>query len=375
MTLALREVERAPDVRLFRDLPSRLYATDPAFVPMLRPAFHAVMDRRRNPFWRHADGREWLAFRDGKPVGRVGACVDRDLLARAPGCGVLGFFDCADDPEGARALLGAAEAWLSRRGCSRARGPLNYSIHDTAGLLVEGFKTPPVVDTTWNPPHVPRLLEEGGYRGTQDLLGLSGALEIMGPERARRFADRAKRQGAAVRPLDLKRFDEEVEAVRAIYNAAWDDNWGHVPIGREEFLFKAKDLKAVLDPDLVRVAEFGGKPVGFLLALPDLNVAAKASRGRLLPWGWLRLLRARTCGRCRVAALGVLPGYRVRGIEALLLSDSFAAIGGRYAWCESSWVLATNLALLNGLELYNLRPYKRWRLYEKDLRPRDAAVG
>jgi GNAT superfamily N-acetyltransferase len=368
VTLLLRAVEGRSFLRLFRDLPARLYGGDPSFVPMLDPAFHAVMDRRRNPFWRHAERREWLAFRDGKPVGRVGACVDEDLRARTPGCGVFGFFDCADDTEAARALLGTAEAWLRERGCDRARGPLNYSIHDTAGILVEGFGTPPVVDTTWNPPHVPRLLEEAGYRGAQDLLGLSGALELHGPERARRFADRAKRQGASVRPLDLRRFAEEVEIARTIYNAAWDGNWGHVPIGREEFLWKAKDLKAVLDPDLVRIAEADGKPVGFMLALPDLNVAAKASRGHLLPWGWLRLLRARRCGRCRVAALGVLPGYRVRGIEALLLSDSFAAIGDRYAWCESSWVLADNLALLNGLSLYNLRPYKRWRLYERDLR-------
>lgn len=369
MTLLVRAAEGRSDRRLFRDLPARLYSGLDAFVPMLDPAFSAVMDRRRNPFWRHAEAKEWLAFRDGSPVGRVGACVDEALRERAPGCGVLGFFDCADDPEAARALFGAAEAWLRERGSSRARGPLNYSIHDTAGVLVEGFDTPPVVDTTWNPPHVPRLWEEGGYRGAQDLLGLSGALELLGPERARRFAERAKRQGASVRPLDLRRFEEEVDVARAIYNAAWDENWGHVPIDREEFFFKAKDMKAILDKDLVRIAEVEGKPVGFMLALPDLNIAAKASRGRLLPWGWLRLMRARRCGRCRVVALGVLPGYRVRGIEALLLSDSFAAIEGRYAWCEASWVLAENLALLNGLALYNLHPYKRWRLYEKDLGP------
>lgn len=367
MTLLLRAVAGRKDLRLFRDLPARLYGGDKAFVPMLDPAFAAAMDRRKNPFWRHAEGAEWLAFRDGTPVGRVGACVDGDLLTRTPGCGVVGFFDCADDALAANALFGTAEAWLRDRGCERARGPLNYSIHDTAGTLVEGFDTPPTVDTTWNPAHVPRLWEEGGFRGVQDLLGLSGALEVKGPERAHRFAERAKRQGASVRPFDLRRFEEEVEVARKIYNAAWDGNWGHVPIGREDFLYKAKDLKAILDPDLVRIAEADGAPVGFLLALPDLNVAAKASRGHLLPWGWLRLLLSKRCGRCRVAALGVLPGYRVRGIEALLLSDSFEAIGDRYPWCESSWVLADNKALLNGLALYNLAPYKRWRLFEKVL--------
>jgi GNAT superfamily N-acetyltransferase len=367
VTLLLRAVAGQKDLRLFRDLPARLYGRDRAFVPMLDPAFAAVMDRRKNPFWRHAEAREWILFRDGAPVGRIGACVDSDLSARTPGCGVVGFFDCVDDAPAARELFGAAEAWLRERGCERARGPLNYSIHDTAGVLVEGFDTPPVVDTVWNPAHVPRLWEEGGFRGVQDLLGLSGELELHGPERARRFAERAKRQGISARPLDLSRFEEEVELARQIYNAAWDDNWGHVPVGREDFLFKAKDLKTVLDEDLVRIAEADGKPVGFLLALPDLNVAAKASRGHLLPWGWLRLLRAKRCGRCRVVALGVLPGYRVRGIEALLLAESFRAIDGRYPWCEASWVLADNKTLLNGLALYNLTPYKRWRLYEKSI--------
>jgi GNAT superfamily N-acetyltransferase len=367
VTLAVRAAESRADRRLFRDLPQRLHGREPAFVPMLDAAFHAVM-AKANPFWRHAESAEWLAFRDGRAVGRIGACVDKELLARAPGCGILGFFDAAEDAEAARALFSVAEAWLRERGIARARGPLNYSIHDTAGLLVEGFSTPPTVDTTWNPEYVPRLFEEAGYRGAHDLLGLAGNLEIGGPERARRFAERAKRQGASVRPLDLSRFAEEVETVRTIYNAAWDENWGHVPIDREEFLYKAKDLKAVVDPDLLRIAEADGKPVAFLLALPDLNVAVRASRGRLLPWGWLRLLRARRRGgRCRVAAMGVLPGYRVRGLEALLLSDSFAAVKSRYAWCEASWVLADNLALLNGLALYNLRPYKRWRLYERDL--------
>jgi hypothetical protein len=367
VTLAVRAVGGRAERRLFRDLPARLHGGDPAFIPMLDAAFAAVMSKK-NPFWRHAEAREWLAFRDGRPVGRIGACVDEDLLRRAPGCGVVGFLDALDDPDAAQALFGAAEAWLRERGCARARGPLNYSIHDTAGTLVEGFDGPPTVDTTWNPPHIPRLWDAAGYRGAQDLLGLAGELEVGGPERARRFGERAKRHGAVVRPLDLRRFAEEVERVREIYNAAWDENWGHVPIGREEFLHKAKDLRAVVDPDLIRIAEMDGRPVAFLLGLPDLNVAVKASGGRLLPWGWLRLLRARRRGgRCRVAAMGVERGYRTRGLEALMLSDSFAAVQDRYAWCEASWVLEDNRALLNGLELYNLRPYKRWRLYEREL--------
>jgi hypothetical protein len=367
VTLLVRAVKGRRERRLFRDLPSILHGNDPAFVPVLDAALGALMSPK-NPFWRHAGAREWLAFRAGRPVGRIGACVDRRLLERAPGCGVVGFLDCAEDAEAARALFAEAEAWLRGQGCARARGPLNYSIHDTAGVLVEGFEAPPTIDTTWNPPYLPGLWEGAGYRGAQDLLGLAADVEVGGPERARRFAERAKRQGAVIRAIDLRRFGEEVEAARTIYNAAWDANWGHVPIDRDEFLHNARQMRGVLDVDLLRLAEVDGKPVAFLFALPDLNVAIRASRGRLLPWGWLRLMRARRAGgRCRVVALGVLPGYRMRGLEAALLSDSFAAVGGRYTWCEASWVLADNRALLNGLDLYHMRPYKRWRLYEKEL--------
>jgi len=368
VTLALEPVGGRRARRLFRDLPLRLHAGDPAFVPPIRAAVDAALDRRKNPFWRHAEAAEWVARRSGRPVGRIGACRDGDLEARAPGCGVVGFFDCADDPEAAAALFDAAEGWLRARGLTRARGPLNYSIHDTAGLLVEGFDTPATVDTTWNPAYQVAMWEAAGYRGAQDLLGLGGELDPGGFEHVRLFAEMARRRNVTVRPLDLARFLDEAERIRRVYNAAWDANWGHVPIGPEEFAFKARDMKAVLDPDLVRVAEVDGEPVGFLLSLPDLNVVARRCGGRLFPFGWLAFARARkTVRRVRTIALGVVPGRRVRGLEALLLADSFARIRERYAWCEASWVLEHNVALLNGLGRYGLRPYKRWRLYEKDL--------
>jgi len=368
VTVRVAGISSRADRRAFRDLPGRLYGGDPAFVPMLDMTHNALLDRRRNPFWRHAEGQEWLAWRGTEPVGRVGACVDRELQACAPGCGVVGLLDCADDAEVAAALFATAEAWLRARGCSRARGPLNYSIHDTAGLLVEGFDKPPAIDTTWNPCWIPPLWEASGWQGVQDLLGCAGDVVPEGPERAWRFAERARRQGVHVRPVDFGRFDEEVELLRQVYNEAWKDNWGHVPATREEFAFKAKDLKSVVDPDLLRVAEVEGRPVGILIGIPDLNVAIRRCGGHLLPWGWWHLLRARRLGgRCRIMALGVMPGFRIRGVEAALLCDSYAGFRDRYRWCEASWVLADNAPMRNGLALHNLFPYKRWRLYEKDL--------
>jgi len=367
VTVEVRAVTSRSDRRHFRDLPQRLHGNDPAFVPMLDAALAAVLDRNKNPFWRRATGCEWLAWRDGRPVGRVGACADGALRAQVEGCGAVGFLDCEDDPSAAAALLGTAEAWLRENGCVRARGPLNYSIHDTAGVLVDGFGTPPTIDTTWNPPYFAALWEGGGWRGAQDMLACAGPGDAA-PERTRRFAERARRKGAVTRPLDMGNFDAEVERIRKVYNAAWQDNWGHVPISSEEFAFKAKDLKAVLDPALLRIAEVEGEVVGFILGLPDLNVAIRRCRGRLLPFGWFHLLRAKhTCSRARVIALGVTEGHRRRGLEAFLLAEAFRATGGQYKWAEASWVLAGNAEMLNGLRLYQLTEYKRWRMYEKEL--------
>jgi GNAT superfamily N-acetyltransferase len=368
VTIEVRPVRSRRERRIFRDLPSRLHGKDPAFIPILDAVLASLLDRRRNPFWTHAEGCEWLAWRDAVAVGRIGACVDRDLAQRAPGRGVVGLFDCIEERTVAGLLFETAERWLGERSCTVARGPLNYSIHDTAGLLVDGFEFPPVVDTTWTPPYYAALWEEHGYNGAIDTVGAAGPVGGRGWDRSKAFAERAERRGVHVRALDLSRFLEEVELVRQIYTVAWDSNWGHVPVSSEEFAFKARDLKPVLDPGLVRIAECDGRPVGFALGLPDLNPAIRKSGGRLLPLGWLRLLRARhTSDRARVVAMGVIPGYKRRGVEAFLLSSGFAAVKDLYSWVEASWILEENTAMINGLRLYGLKVYKRWRIYEKEL--------
>lgn len=368
MTLRVAPVASRSDRRLFREVAARLHGGDPCFVPPLDIAFDLVLDRARSPFWGHAEAQEFLAWRGSAPVGRIGACRDRDLEKVEPGCGVVGFFECGEDPEAARSLFETALAWLRERGLRRARGPLNYSIHDTGGLLVEGFDTPPTFDTTWNPAYYENLWRDAGFASAKDLLACAGPNLTGGAERVHRFADLARKAGVVARPLDLGHWREEAERVRLIYNSAWAGNWGHVPIGREEFYAKARDMKSLLDPALVRIAEYQGEPIGIYLGLPDYNPAIRRARGRLLPFGWWHILRAkRRAGRCRVILLGVVPGKRVRGVEALLLAEGYRAMGANYDWAEASWVLADNAALLNGLALYNLRPYKRWRIFERAL--------
>jgi len=367
VTVEVRPVSGRRDRRRFLDLPWRLHHANAAFVPQLDFAVAALLDRRRNPFWHQARGCEWLAFRDGAVVGRVGACRDEALFLRADGCGAVGFWDAEDDAEVADALFKTAEAWLAAEGCTRARGPLNYSIHDTAALLVEGYDTPPTIDTTWNPPYYPSRWEAAGWRGAQDMLAFQGQGN-QPPERALRFGERVRKRGVVVRPLDFDRFDEEVRRLHRVFNEAWDDNWGHVPISYEEFAFKAKDMKSIVDPDLIRVAENNGRPVGILVGLPDINAGIRRARGRLLPFGWFHVLRERKrTQRARAVVLGVIPGYRQRGVEAAILADSYSH--SRYPWAEASWVLADNAPMVNALALYGLHPYKRWRMYEKTLAP------
>lgn len=368
MSLRVEPVTTGRQKRLFYKLPERLYGDDPCFVPMLDAQFKELLDRKGNPFWQQAVGREWLCWRDDKLVGRIGACKDEALFKREAGMGAIGLFECVQDTEAAHLLFKTAEQFLLEQGCLRARGPLNYSIHDTAALLVDGFDTPPCVDTTWNPAYYEGLWSSWGWTGAQDLIGLAGHLEYMGPERGRRFAERVRRKGITIRQLDLKKFDEEIERGRQVFNEAWDDNWGHVPISAEVFRYKAKDMRKVFDTRLVHIAEHEGKPVGFLFAMPDLNEAIKKARGRLLPFGWWHLIRCRKWSdRLRSYVLGVVPGYRKRGIEAALLIAAYTDKGRQYTWHEASWVLEDNEAMLNGLRIYGVVPYKRWRIYEKPM--------
>ncbi|MEE8104424.1 MAG: hypothetical protein V3T86_02700 [Planctomycetota bacterium] len=357
------------DQKIFRLLPDRLHGSYPAYIPMLRMSVAAVLDRKRNPYWKSAEACEWIAWRGSQAVGRIGACVDEHLKGVMPGMGAVGFFDCEDDAETARALFATAESWLKERGITHARGPLNYCIHDTAGVLVEGFDTPPAIDTTWNPSYYGALFEQAGYIGAMDMLATAGPLEYGGPNRLEKFANLARKRGVTVRTLDYSDFDAEAERLRVVYNEAWSENWGHVPIPKDEFLHKARDMKMIMHRDLVMLAEKDGDIVGLVLLIPDLNTVSKRFGGKLLPFGWWHLLRAKHVeSRVRCVLLGVVPSHRVRGTVALLLEEVYTHGLKRYhTWAEASWVLADNKSMLNALALHHMVPYKRWRLYEKAL--------
>ncbi|HUG55330.1 MAG TPA: GNAT family N-acetyltransferase [Vicinamibacteria bacterium] len=370
MALEVGPVRGGRDLALFVGLPYELHRHDPFWTPPLRRDVRVLLSPEKNPFFRHGAAEHLLARRDGRVVGRISAIENR-LHNEFHGdrVGFFGFFDCADDPEAASALLEAAATWTRRRGLALLRGPASFSTNEEAGLLVEGFDTPSVLMMPHNPPYYERLLEGAGLRKAKDLLAyqrsvdglpdrLAGASELL---RARYHVD--------LRPLDLARFDREVDVVRGLYNQAWERNWGFVPLTDAEIDFLARQLRRVVVKELVVFAERGKEPIGFAIALPDLNVALRANpSGRLFP-GLVKVLwAARRIRRLRILLAGTRPEWRGKGVDALLYRHVWEAARAKgYDWAEAGWVLEDNHPMRNALAKMGFEPYKTYRLYERDL--------
>jgi GNAT superfamily N-acetyltransferase len=316
-----------------------------------------------------------MAWRDGRPVGRVAAIENRAHNAfHDDRVGFFGWFEAADDAEAAAALLDAAGDWLRRRGLAAMRGPVSPSTNHETGLLVDGFDAHPFVMTPWNPPYYGALLERCGLHTAKDLLGWhldARAPDYALPPRYAELADRARADaGIRLRQVDLGAFDREVSALWGVYNAAWERNWGFVPMTRPEFEHLARDLKLIVDPRLALVAEVDGEAAGFLLVLPDINrLLARIRSGRLFPTGLLTLLAGRRrLTSARVLALGVRREHRTRGLLPLFF-DELLRRGRRLGVLEgeASWILEDNHLMNRPLRAIGARPYRRWRLYERPL--------
>lgn len=370
----VREIPEGASLRPFIDLAWTINAGDPLWVPPLRMALEGVLDRRKHPFHLHAEVAYFLAEKGGTPVGRIAAIVNRRHNEHsADRLGFFGFFECEDDAGTCTALIAAAADWLRSRGMDAMRGPMSFSTNEESsspGVLVEGFETPPMIQTSHNPPYYAALLESAGLVKSKDLLGfwLEGSEP---PERVSRGFERAlKRQGASIRPLNLKRFKEEVEILKKVYNSAWSLNWGFVPMTDAEFDHLAKEFRPVVDADLCLIAEVKGEPVGFSLTLPDLNVALKRiPDGRLLPFGLFRFLwHRRKIRAARVMTLGFKPAYQRMGLGAAFYLRTWqVGVSKGYRWGEASWVLEDNHEMVHALERMGSRVYKRWRVFEAAL--------
>jgi hypothetical protein len=341
---------------------------------MLRRDVATALDREKNPFFAHAEVELFLAERrdGGRPstVGRI-AAIHNHAHNEFQGdrAGFFGFFECIDDQGAADALFDAAGAWLAPRGLDILRGPASFSTNDECGLLVQGFDTPPTLMNPHNPPYYIALVERAGFHKAKDLIQYRKVATPM-PERLSRGAKLlAERRHIALRRIDMRRFDTEVERIKQVYNAAWEKNWGFVPMTDAEMDHLAAQLKPVVVPDMVVFAERGGQVIGFGLALPDFNVALKANpSGRMFP-GILKVLWAsRGIRRIRIMALGLLKEFRGSGADGLLyhwIWQKATALG--YRWGEAGWILEDNVPMTNGLLRMGFEAYKTLRMYDRPL--------
>lgn len=359
----------------FIRLPHRLHRDDPHYIaPLHLERLDALTPK--NPFFSHADVQFWLARKDGRDVGRISAQIDRQALAVRPDAtGHFGLIAAEDDPAIFRALVTEAESWLRARGMRRVLGPFNLNINEETGLLVAGFDTPPMLLMGHDRPYVGPRLEEQGFAKEKDVFAYLYDMSAELPASVRRLHDRPLPRNIKVRRIDFKRYNEEIHTVTHIFNDAWRNNWGFVPLTEAETDHLAKSLKPLLDPRATSVVEQGGEPVGFLIALPNLNEAIRDLRGKLLPFGWAKLLwrlKIRGLKTARVALMGVKRSA-AKGVTGaflpFLLIDAVRKEAVRYGCTqiELSWILEDNLPMRRIIEDFGAIAYKTYRIYGKPL--------
>lgn len=360
--------------RQFLRLPHALYDGDPAWIPPL------LLERKehfssRNPYFRHADAKAWLVRREGRPVGRISAQVDRLHLEHYDdGTGFFGLLEAENDPEVFRLLLETAEDWLRERGMRRVRGPFNFSINEECGLLVDGFDTPPVIMMGHAWPWYAERIEAQGYSGVQDLLAYSIHIDFPAPpgldRLAARFASRVR-----LRPMSRRHFYRDLGIIKDIFEDAWSQNWGFIPFTDEEFNTLGKNLKSLVPGDFVSIAEVDGEPAGMMVVFPNINEAIRDLNGRLLPLGWLKALwrlKVRGLKSGRVPLMGVRRRFhksRLGAVLALMMITSLRSVVRQRGMqdVEMSWILENNKGMRNIIESIGGRAYKRYRIYQKDL--------
>ncbi len=364
--LMITEVRAAADQRAFRRAPWRVYRDDPNWVPAPGASERRLLDERANPFFRHARMSRWLARRGSEVRGRIAAIIDENHLRyHRDKVGFFGFFEALDE-EAARGLLAAARSWLRGQGMKRMRGPASPSLNYECGLLVDGFGSPPAILMAYNPPAYAAYFQRFGLAKARDLYAYRLDLAKPLPDVVGRAAERARRSGVQVRPLERRRLRQEVRRIQAVFEGAWRNNWGFVPPTDEEWAYLAEEFGPLLYPDLVLFAEAGGETAGLALALPDVNPVLQGLKTWRWPLAYLRLgLGMWKAEVARVALLGVVPGHQSVGVGAALYEELHRrARSGGYRAAEISWVLEDNHLANRSAEAVGARREKTYRLYE-----------
>jgi GNAT superfamily N-acetyltransferase len=377
VAVEVRPVTSGADLRAFIELPFRLHSSREKWIPPLRIERRLFLNPRFNAFFKNGEAQLFMAFRDGRVVGRISAQIDHAFNRyHRNDWGMFGFLEVEDDAGVFSALLGAASDWLRGRGRDRMIGPMDFTINDEAGVLIEGFDREPFIKQPWHPPYLQRLCEEGGLQKAMDLwmweLHIEDREKIVPGifEMAKRLEPE---HGIRIRKMSRLRLRRELDLFGETYNEAWKDNWGFVPYTKETLDHYAQELQLVFDRNWFMVAEKidTGESVGVAITVPDINQVLKKMKGRVLPVGWWHFLRrGKIMDRVRVGFLGVKRDYQHTGVAAAFYIEHFdMAIETQYKWGEMGWILETNDAMNRGMEGMGGRIVKRYRVYEQVLVP------
>ena len=377
LNFRIKKVEDEQDLMEFIKFPWRVYRDDPYWVPPLISERKDFLDPQKNPFFEHSEVELFLAQRNGETIGTVAAIInDNHNAFHEEKAGFFGLFEVIEDYAVADGLLTTARDWVKAKGMDVIRGPMNMSINDECGLLVDGFDSSPVVMMTYNPRYYVNLIERFGFVKAKDLYAYIVSTDIFNskieniPSKFLRVAEIAqKRAGVRVRKINMKDFDAEVEKAKVVYNSAWEKNWGAVPMTDAEFDHLAHGLKQFLDPDLLLLAEVDDRPVGIFVGLPDVNQPLLHVNGRLFPFGWIKYLwYRRKIDILRGLIMGVIAEYRERGVDALMYVEAAKeAFRKGYKRCEMSWILEDNVMMNRIIQRIGGEVYKTYRIYEMGL--------
>ncbi|HEX5609307.1 MAG TPA: GNAT family N-acetyltransferase [Solirubrobacterales bacterium] len=377
-SVTIRPVRGRRELKRFVKVPFGIHRQHPQWVAPLVYERMQFLDPAKNPWFEHGEAQLLIAERDGEPVGRISAHLDRRWDEYQGGKDAMfGFFETVEDAEVARALLEAAAEWATAQGRERILGPMDFTTNDEIGILIEGYERRPMILEPWHPPYYRELIESLGFGKTMDVL--MWELQFGDLKEGERFdpsihtaAKKAlEDEGIEIRNMRKRDMADEVRRFMDVYNEAWGKNWGFVPITDAEVEFQAKNLKQVLDESWTYMAEKDGEVVGAALTLPDINQVMAKLDGRLLPLGWAKfLLGRRKINQCRVFALGVKHEYRHTGVAAGLYLRHLeeAAVPGGITGGEMGWILETNEPMNRAMEGMGGEIVKRYRIYERSLR-------
>jgi len=376
-SLSIRPIQSKADRKAFVDFAWEVYRDDPAWIPPLKDEVHGLLNPKKNPWFEHARAQLWLAERGGRIVGRISAQVDDLVLEHmGQGTGQWGMFE-ALDAEAAAALIQTAEDWLREQRMTRSLGPFSLSIWDEPGLEIEGFEEPPTVMMGHHRPDYEKWVEAAGYGKSKDLLTYEVDITNWSDPTISRLIEMGEKNGRIrIRMVDKSRFDEEARVILGLLNDAWSDNWGFVPLTESEIAYAGKKLKPIIYKELVRIAEYDGEPVAFMITIPDMNALIKDLNGELFPFNWAKLLwrlRKPRTERARVPLMGVarkFHGSRLASQLAFMLieftrRDAVGTYGIKTG--EFGWILEDNKGMLSIAELPGARINHRFRIYEKAL--------